>query len=128
MPFSLLLPGGVGEVGRFRCAITRVADHSILELVELFRAHIFQHGKFLESRFADRFEDRLVNTLRRGVGVLQLAQIPFGAVAGARPTGIVTRPKLRDPFQVVRIGAAFAVDKCSGTGQIRRDAALPFPA
>jgi hypothetical protein len=27
-----------------------------------------------------------------------------GFVAGARPTGIVTRLKLIDPFQVVRIG------------------------
>jgi long-chain acyl-CoA synthetase len=39
---------------------------------------------------------------------------------------MVTRPKLSDPFQVVRIWAAFAVDKCSGTAEIRRSFAVPF--
>jgi hypothetical protein len=47
----------------------------------------------------------------------------LGAVAGASPTGIVTRPKLRDPFQVVLMGP---LSKSSGTGQIRRDGEVPF--
>src|SRR2546428_818323 len=47
----------------------------------------------------------------------------FGVVAGASPTGIVTRPKLRDPFQIVRMGPP---RKCSGTGRFRREYGLPF--
>src|SRR5262249_7622252 len=56
----------------------------------------------------------------------------LGAVAGARPTGMVTRPKLRDPFQVVRMGplwislvgpASFAVTRRfpSGVSWARAD-------
>ena len=51
----------------------------------------------------------------------------FGVVAGASPTGIVTRPKLRDPFQIVRMGPLSSVDKCSGTGEFRRLRMHPFP-
>jgi len=35
-----------------------------------------------------------------------------GFVAGASPTGIETRPKLRDPFQEVRIEKAYI--RCAG--------------
>jgi hypothetical protein len=38
----------------------------------------------------------------------------FGFVAGARPTGMLTRPKLMDPFQIVRIAAK---DSLSGPPQ-----------
>src|SRR5438067_5018069 len=46
----------------------------------------------------------------------------FGVVAGASPTGIVTRPKLRDPFQIVRMGPP---KKCSGTGRFAASRRFP---
>src|SRR3989442_9898952 len=58
----------------------------------------------------------------------------FGVVASARPTGMLTRPKLMDPFQIVRM-AAFGIlsgarlrpgsTKLTGTGLLRRPAFHP---
>jgi hypothetical protein len=41
-----------------------------------------------------------------------------GFVAGARPTGIETRPKLRDPFQVVRMVKGYSTE----SARVARDA------
>src|SRR5512132_178959 len=42
----------------------------------------------------------------------------FGVVARARPTGMLTRPKEMDPFQIVRMGPL--QEKSSWIGPIRR--------
>src|SRR4029079_3483881 len=48
-----------------------------------------------------------------------------GFVAGARPTGMLTRPKLMEPFQIVRMGA---VKILVGRHRVPRHAAVPFPS
>src|SRR5437764_1408302 len=45
-------------------------------------------------------------------------------VASANPIGMLTRPKLMDPFQIVRMSRHL---DCSGTGALRPGAGLPFP-
>src|SRR5262245_9021048 len=44
----------------------------------------------------------------------------LGAVASARPTGMLTKPKLMDPFQMVLIGAALSSVKGPGAFALRR--------
>ena len=44
-----------------------------------------------------------------------------GFVAGARPTGIETSPKLIEPFQVVRMRSS----QCKGTEPFALAAAIP---
>src|SRR2546423_5473704 len=45
-------------------------------------------------------------------------------VASASPIGMLTRPKLMDPFQIVRMSRHL---DCSGTGRFRSASGLPFP-
>ena len=49
----------------------------------------------------------------------------FGDVAGASPTGMVTRPKLSEPFQIVRMGPP---SNSRGTGPFRRNRVLSCAA
>src|SRR5262249_8197323 len=47
-----------------------------------------------------------------------------GLVASAIPTGMLTRPKLIDPFQIVRMGP---LRDCSGMQEVRRSRGHPCP-
>jgi hypothetical protein len=48
-----------------------------------------------------------------------------GLVARAIPTGMLTKPKLMDPFQIVRIGAAYSI--VVGCREFAERGAIPPP-